>query len=153
MRGLRGLRFSHGYLHSNPKYGTAISEPAGSRMWETRSLEQNNIGVGLMAFVVGDPIVQPCSATEIRWSVKHSSGKKPFLHEAKVLLRSCDASSLVIDRLCDWARGLNAAVACFNFDFATQKEQSPTAVLSSILEWVVSGLKGIPEKMAQAFRD
>ena len=153
MRGLRGLRFSHGYLHWNPKYGTMISEPTGSKMWGTGSSEQNNIEVGLMEFVVGSPIIQPCFATETRGSVKPSSGKKPFLDEAKVPLRSCDASSLVIDRLCDWAKGRNAAVACFYFDFATQKEQSPTAILSSLLKQVVSGLGGIPEKIAQAFRD
>jgi len=39
----------------------------------------------------------------------------------KVLLTDCDASSLVIDTLCDWARGRNAAVVCFYFDFAAQK--------------------------------
>jgi len=70
-----------------------------------------------------------------------------------VLLRSCDASSLVIDRLCDWARGRNAAVACFYFDFAAQKEQSPASVLGSLLRQVVGGLEEIPAKVIQAFRD
>ena len=70
-----------------------------------------------------------------------------------MLLRSGDASSLVIDSLCDWARGQNAAVACFYFDFAAQKEQSPTNVLSSLLKQVVGGLENIPEKIVQAFRD
>ena len=70
-----------------------------------------------------------------------------------MLLRSCDASSLVIDRLCDWARGRNAAVACFYFDFAAQKEQSPASVLSSLLRQVVGGLEEIPAKVIQAFRD
>ena len=73
--------------------------------------------------------------------------------EAGVLLRACDASSLVIDRLCDWARGRNAAVACFYFDFATQKEQSPTAMLGSLLKQVVGGLGEIPIEIVQAFRD
>jgi len=75
------------------------------------------------------------------------------LYKSKVLLRSCDASSLVTDRLCDWARGQNAAVACFYFDFAAQKEQSPTSVLGSLLRQVVGGLEKIPAKIIQAFRD
>jgi len=70
-----------------------------------------------------------------------------------VFLRSCDTSSLVIDRLCDWAGGRNAAVACFYFDFAAQMEQSPTNILSSLLNQVVSGLEKIPTEIAQAFRD
>ena len=70
-----------------------------------------------------------------------------------VLLRSCDASSLIIDALGDWARGQNVVVACFYFDFAAQKEQSPTSILSSLLKQVVCGLEEIPAKIAQAFRD
>jgi len=69
-----------------------------------------------------------------------------------MLLRSCDASSLVVDRLCDWAGGRNAAVACFYLDFAAQKEQSPTNILSSLLKQVVGGLEKIPAKMVEAFR-
>ena len=75
------------------------------------------------------------------------------LNEAKVLLRSCNASSLVIDTLGDWAKGQNAAVACFYFDFAAQKEQSPTSTLSSLLKQIVCGLEEIPAKIAKAFRD
>jgi len=70
-----------------------------------------------------------------------------------VLLRICDASSLVIDTLGDWARGQNAAVACFYFDFAAQKEKSATSIMSSLLKQVVHGLEEIPAKVAQAFRD
>ena len=70
-----------------------------------------------------------------------------------MLLRSGDASSLVVDSLCDWACGRNVAVACFYFDFAAQKEQSPTCILSSILKQVVSGLEEIPEMIVQAFQD
>jgi len=60
---------------------------------------------------------------------------------------------LVIDKLCDWAKGRNAAVAYFYFDFASQNEQSPTAVLSSLLKQVVRGLPEIPANIVQAFRD
>ena len=69
------------------------------------------------------------------------------------MLNNCDASSLVIDRLCDSAREQNAAVACFYFDFAAQKEQSPTTALSSLLKQVVCGLEEIPATVTQAFRD
>jgi len=68
-----------------------------------------------------------------------------------VSLRS-GASSLVVDRLCDWARGQNAAVACFYLDFAAQKEQSPTDILSSLLKQVVGRLEKVPEKIVEAFR-
>ena len=70
-----------------------------------------------------------------------------------MLLRDCDTSSLVIDRLCDWARGRNAEVACFYFDFAAQKEQSPATVLGSLLKQVVGGLEEIPAKIVQACQD
>jgi len=70
-----------------------------------------------------------------------------------VVLRNGDASSLVIDRLCDWARGQNAVVACFYFDFAARKEQSPITVLSSLLKQIVGGLEKIPTKIIEAFRD
>jgi len=69
-----------------------------------------------------------------------------------VLLRNCGNSSLVIDGLCDSAREQNAAVVCFYFDFATQKEQSPTAVLSSLLKQLVGGLENIPAKIVEASR-
>jgi len=70
-----------------------------------------------------------------------------------VLLRTCDVSSLVIDGLCDWARGRNAVVACFYFDFAAQKEQSISTVLGSLLKQLVGGLENIPAKITEAFRD
>jgi len=58
----------------------------------------------------------------------------------------------VIDTLGDWARGRNAAVACFYFDFAAQKEQSPMSVLGCLLKQVVCGLEEIPVKIAKAFQ-
>ena len=59
----------------------------------------------------------------------------------------------MVDSLCDWARGRDAAVACFYFDFAAQKEQSLTDVLGSLLKQVVGGLENIPTKIVGAFRD
>ncbi|RPA93514.1 hypothetical protein L873DRAFT_1635067, partial [Choiromyces venosus 120613-1] len=53
-------------------------------------------------------------------------------------------SSLVIDSLCDRARGQNVAGGCFYFDFASQKEQLPASVLGALLKQVVSGREKIP---------
>lgn len=70
-----------------------------------------------------------------------------------VLLTSRNISSLVVDTLCDRARGRNAAVACFYFDYAAQKEQSPTTILGSLLKQVVGGWKRIPQEIVEAFED
>ena len=78
--------------------------------------------------------------------------RNDILHEAKILLRNRDTSSLVIDALCDLAEGRNATVACFYFDFASQKEQSPITVLSALLKQLVRGLEKIPPKIVEAFR-
>ena len=69
------------------------------------------------------------------------------------LLRNCDASSLAIDSLCYWVGGRDATVACFYFDFAAQKEQSPTTVLSVLLKQLVRGLEKVPPKIVEAFRE
>ena len=75
------------------------------------------------------------------------------MEEGGRVLTSCDVSSLVIDWLCDQASGRKAAVACFYFDFAIQKEQSSTSMLGALLKQVVSGLEEIPEEIAQAYKD
>jgi len=64
-----------------------------------------------------------------------------------------DVSSLVVDRLCDRARGQNATVTCFYFDFAARKEQSATAMLGSLLKQIVSGMESIPEDISRAFQE
>ena len=69
------------------------------------------------------------------------------------MLISCDISSLVIDTLCKQAVKRSTGVACFYFDFASQEEQSPTAVLGSVLKQVVGGLDEVPEGIVKAFRD
>ena len=69
------------------------------------------------------------------------------------MLTSCDVSSLVIDRLCDQARGRKVAVACFYFDFAAQKEQSSASMLGALLKQIVSGMEEMPEEIAQAYED
>ena len=68
------------------------------------------------------------------------------------MLISCYISSLVVDTLCKRAIAKNASVACFYFDFAVKEEQSPDAVLASVLKQVVGGLDRVPEKIVEAFR-
>lgn len=70
-----------------------------------------------------------------------------------VFLTGLNISSLVVDTLCDQARGQNAAVACFYFDYAAQKEQSPTNILGSLLKQIVGGWEKIPGGIAKAFED
>ena len=59
----------------------------------------------------------------------------------------------MVDTLCKQAVGENAAVACFYFDFASQEEQSPAAILGSVLKQVVGGLGEVPERIVKAFRE
>jgi len=59
----------------------------------------------------------------------------------------------VIDTLCKQAVGGNSAVACSYFDFAALEEQSPVAILGSVLKQVVGGLDEIPERIVKTFRD
>jgi len=69
------------------------------------------------------------------------------------VLISRDTSSLVVDRLCDQARGQNVAITCFYFDFATRKEQSATSMLGSLLKQIVSGMERVPEEISHAFQE
>src|ERR1700712_4193747 len=75
------------------------------------------------------------------------------MEENGLVLTSCEVSSLVIDSLCDGAGGQNAAVACFYFDFAAQKEQSSTSMLATLLKQVVGGLDEVPGEIARAYED
>ena len=69
------------------------------------------------------------------------------------MLTGYDASSLVVDRLCDQTRGQNTAITCFYSDFATRKEQSVTSMLGSLLEQIVGGMEKIPEEISRVFQD
>ena len=69
------------------------------------------------------------------------------------MLTRRDVSSLVIDTLCNQARGRNATVACYYFDFASQNEQSPASILGSLLKQLVFGLEEIPEEISEAYED
>ena len=57
----------------------------------------------------------------------------------------------MIDSLCDQARGQNATVACFYFDFAVQKDQSPESTMT-LLKQVVGGIQEIPEEISRAYQ-
>ena len=72
--------------------------------------------------------------------------------EGRVLTRGLN-SSVVIDDLCSQATGQNATVACFYFDFASQKEQPPTRFLGSLLKQMVFGLEEILEEISKAYED
>jgi len=69
------------------------------------------------------------------------------------VLTSCDASSLVIDSLCNQVEGQNTTIACFYFDFAAQKEQSPTSMLGTLLKQLVWGLEETPEEVSRAYQN
>ena len=71
----------------------------------------------------------------------------------KVAANKRDVSSLVVDRLCDQARGKSTIVTCFYFDFAARKEQSAASVLGSLLKQIVSGMETIPEEVSEAFQE
>ena len=125
-------------------------------MWGNGSCEPKHIEVGMPGVGEVNLILQRYFATVIRESARLTLGKKD---EAAVIeangqvLTSRDVSSLVIDRLCDQARGQNVAVACFYFDFAAQKEQSSTRVMGALLKQIVSGLEEIPGGISQAYED
>ena len=66
------------------------------------------------------------------------------------MLISGDASSALINNLCDQGGGDNATVTCFYFDSATRKEESSVSVLSSLPKQLVFGQEGIPEELSSA---
>jgi len=69
------------------------------------------------------------------------------------VLTGRDCSSLVVDVLCDQARGQNAAVSCFYFDFAARKEQSAASMLGSLVKQMVRGMEAIPEEISRTFQE
>ena len=69
------------------------------------------------------------------------------------MLISCDVSSLVIDSLCDQARGQNVAIACLYLDFAAQQEQSSTSMLGALLKQLVAGLGEAPGEIKRAYEE
>jgi len=123
----------------------------GNGFYKPRNLEAGAPAVGEV-----NPMMQFCSAMEIQGSERLTLGNKDEPREIRgenKALTSCNISSLVIDSLCDQARGQNVAVACFYFDFAAQKEQSSTSMLGALLKQVVARLEEVPGEIAQAYED
>ena len=115
-----------------------------------------NLEVGTQILGGVNLIMQFCFATVIQGLAKLTLGKKDEARGIQgegQMLTSSDVSSLVIDRLCDRARGQNVAVACFYFDFAARKEQSPTSMLGAMVKQVLGGLEEVPREISQAYED
>ena len=95
--------------------------------------------------------MRQCFAMAIRVLERRIFGKRYSLGEKKprqkTMLTSFHRSSLVVDTLCDRARGQNIAVTCFYFDFAAGKEQTSENMLGALLKQVVGGLDKIPEEI------
>ena len=60
---------------------------------------------------------------------------------------------MIVDDLCNPARRRDSTIACFYFDFAAEKEQSPVGILGSLLKQLVFGLEEIPEEISDAYKD
>jgi len=101
------------------------------------------------------PVMRPYFVTAIRGSERPASRKRSDLQEGKLVrtvwLTSHDASSLVVDALGDRVSDQSIIVACFYFDFTAQKDQSPTDMLGSLLQQIVSGLTEIPGEVVDAY--
>ena len=131
---------------------------AASKMSENGSCKLRNSEDGLAwAGKVEMEVIMPFSfAMEILASARHLLGNKGDsleIEESEPILTSHDDSSLVVDKLCDQARGQNIAVTCFYFDFAARKEQSATSMLGSLLKQIVSGMERIPDEISRAFQE
>ena len=99
--------------------------------------------------------MQSCFAMEPQGPARHLSGNENYFQgrvEKESVLTSHDVSLLVVDKLCDQARGQNTAVTCFYFDFAARKEQSVTNMLGSLLKQVVGGMPKVPEEISRVFQ-
>jgi len=69
------------------------------------------------------------------------------------MLINCNDSSLVVDSLCNQAKGQTMSVPCFYFDFAARKDHSATSMLGSLLKQMVSGMETIPGEIRQTFQE
>jgi len=63
-----------------------------------------------------------------------------------------NASSLVIDALCDSVDGDDVAVACVYCDSHTHKEESAAGVLADLVKQLALGVESIPEEIKKAFK-
>ena len=100
-------------------------------------------------------IRQSCFTTEVRGWAKHLLGNSNNSLDkgGESVLTGYGVSSLVVDWLCDQAKGQSTAVACFYFDFAARKEHSAASMLSSLLKQVVGGWKIFHQKYQRPFEN
>ena len=125
-------------------------------MWGNGLCKLKNSELGMTAVMKVKAITQSCFAMGLQESARHLSGNENHIRgrvEGELVLTSYDVSSLVVDRLCDQARGQYTAVTCFYFDFAARKEQSVTNMLGSLLKQVVGGMANVPEAISRAFQE
>ena len=126
-------------------------------MWGNGLCKLKNSELGMTAVMKVKAITQSCFAMETQESARHLSGNENYFRGGRVkgelVLTSRDVSSLVVDRLCDQARGQSTAVTCFYFDFAARKEQSVTNMLGSLLKQIVGGMAKVPEAISRAFQE
>ena len=69
------------------------------------------------------------------------------------MLISCNDSSLVVDRLCDWTIGHHIAVTCFYFNLTARREQTAASVLGSLLKQVISRMERVPGEIWWALQE
>jgi len=94
-------------------------------------------------------VVRSCFAMEIPESARHLSGNEGDIRGRggrESVLANCCASSLIVDRLYNPARGQGTAITCFYFDFVGRKE-SVTGMLGSLVKQIAGGMGEIPEEI------
>ena len=79
-----------------------------------------------------------------------SEARGGILEKRRIQLAARNASSLVIDRLCDQAGDGDVAVTGLYCDFLAQQEQTVTNMIGAILKQLV-GRGDIPEDVREAF--
>ena len=125
----------------NPVCGIRTSRPVGSTKWGTGLSRLGSFGGGGVMIAKVNLGMRQCFATAIRGLERRIFGKRYSPGEKKTrqktMLTSSHRSSLVVDTLCDRARGQDIAVTCFYFDFAAGKEQAPGNMLGALLKQVV----------------
>ena len=76
------------------------------------------------------------------------SGSTEMAYKTKCV----NASSLVIDTLCDSIDKDDVTVACMYCDFHAHRQESATSVLAALLQQIVMGMEPIPEEIKEAFK-
>ena len=139
-------------------FGIRTSRSAGSTKWGAGFSRPNSFRAGGVTITKVNLGMRQYFAMAIRVLERRIFGKSYYPREKKSrqkasFLTSFHGSSLVVDTLCDRARGRNIAVTCFYFDFAAGKEQTSGSMLGALLKQVVGGLDKVPEDIMQEFAE